>query len=127
MVRKVNPYNEKVIESAKRTAIKDSEGMKNLVVNCVAAIEFKPNKSLTELLKDGCLRFAKESILVYTQERRAWMDRRNISYKDVDSTFNKIFATACFQICTKYMWKHKIAISSTKTKYGTVLFRMVKV
>lgn len=128
MVRKVNPYNDKIIASAKRKAIEESGGIRNLVSDCVAATTYSPNKSLTDIFKAGCMRYAKENIMVYTQDRRAWLERRNVKLmSSVDSTFNAIFSTACYQICVDYMKKHNLVIGSSKSKFGTVNFKLVKV
>ena len=127
MVRKVNPYNDKIIESAKRKAIEEAGGIRNIVSDCVAATQYAPNRSLTDIFKAGCMRYAKETIMVYTSDRRAWLERRNVKLmSSVDSTFNAIFSTACYQICLEYMRKHNLVIASMKNKYGTTNFKLVK-
>lgn len=119
MVRKVSPYNDKIIASAKRKAIEESGGIKNLVSDCVAATIFNPNRTMTDIFKSGCLRFAKENIMVYTSDRRAWLERRNVKLmSSVDYTFDAIFGTACYQICLEYMRKHNMTLVTKKTSYG---------
>lgn len=98
-------YKKEDIASAGRLAIKEAGGIKNLAVD-VTNLAYGSYTS--DYLLRASRKYAQENVLIWTAERRAWLDRRGIKYKDADATFDRIAGQGIYNEVAKYMIKHRL-------------------
>lgn len=98
-------YKKKDIESAGRLAIKEAGGIRNLAVD-VTNLAY--GQYTSDYLLRASQKYAKENVLIWTKDRRAWLDRRGINYTDADATFNRIAGQGIHDEVAKYMIKHRL-------------------
>lgn len=110
-------YKKEDIESAKRLAIKEAGGLANLTNDVVSAMYSNLG------YRDGCARYVRENVLVYTADRRAWLDRRGIKYKTPDATFNAIFTLAVADVTAQYIKKHGLSLERHGNGYYLIKTR----
>lgn len=114
-------YKKEDIASAGRLAVKVAGGQKNLA-NYVSFL--MDHRSDTTMLGDfirAAKKFANENILIYKQDRRAWLNRRGIVYKDVDNAFTDIFGQAIREVVVAYMKKHNLAFSRIDKRFYKIV------
>lgn len=100
-------YPVAVLESAGRALLKEFGGVKNLAEACASRREY--NQSI----KDTVGKELSYDVLVYTDDRAAWLKRRKIAFKNADATFNDIFGLAGAYLINKFMMKYGYAMVDT--------------
>jgi hypothetical protein len=106
---------QKAVESAGRLAVKDAGGLANLTSNVIEGYMTRGMSVMT-----ASEEYAHENILPYTQDRRAWLDRRGIKYKDPNKTFDSIFRHAIYGLVMKYVSTHNLVAQRRGNGYKLV-------
>lgn len=103
----------KVRESAKRLLAKEWGGVQNLTYSTVGGMAQR------DTLYEGTRRTA-QNTLVYTADRRAWLERRGIVARDPDREFNNIVSSVCYDMVTDYMKRHGLSMRKQGNGYKLV-------
>ena len=97
-------YAKEVYESAGRLVLSEAEGIDLLTEYCVGHIKHNGD------LYQGCRDYVSEDVLIWTDDRKKWLEKYKIAYEDADKTFNEICGTAAEHLVQKYMKEKRLKI-----------------